>query len=315
MKGIMFEMNWVEFSIKTTGQAVEAVSEILNRFGANGVAINDPNDLKNNEQLSWDYIDESLRTTEESIQIKAYYPEHEDTQLKIEEIRSAILNIREYIDIGEALIEIKTVCDEDWANEWKKHYKPFKIGSRITIKPSWEHIPEEDEGIIVELDPGMAFGTGTHESTRMCLELLDKYIQEGDEVLDIGCGSGILSVAAAKLGASKVFAIDIDPVAVRVTQENIEKNNIMHLVKAQKSVLEEIEVHNYDIIVANIVADVIISISKEIKPFLKTKSVYIVSGIIKDRALEVKNKFEEEGLKIIEEKSDGEWLAMAVTLK
>lgn len=309
-------MNWIEFSIKTTGQAIEAVSEILNRFGANGVAINDPNDLKDSELTSWDYIDESLKTEEEFVQIKAYYPdEGEAAKLKIEDIQKTILSIKDYIDLGEAKIETKIVCDEDWANEWKKHYKPFKIGDRILIKPSWENVNKEAQDIIIELDPGMAFGTGTHESTRMCLELLDKYMKKGYEVLDVGCGSGILSITAAKLDASKVLAIDIDSVAVKTSQDNAASNSITHLVEVRKSVIEEIQVQKYNIVVANIIADVIISISNTVKLFLKDQGIFIVSGIIKDRAIDVKSKLSEMGFEIVEEKSDGEWVAIAVRLR
>lgn len=306
-------MNWIEISIKTTGEAVEAIADMLTGFGANGVAIVDPADIiiKDDQSIVWDYIDENLTNSDDSVHIKAYYPDNQTVNQTIENIKSSIENIKNFLDVGECLIEIKTVCDQDWENEWKKYYKPLRVGNRILIKPTWESAEISENDIVVELDPGMAFGTGTHESTRMCIELLENYVSKGNTLLDVGCGSGILSIISAKLGCSRVLGIDLDPVAVKVAEENISVNNVEHVVTAKKAVIEDLEVQAFDVVVANIIADVIINISEKVKQFLVDEGVFIVSGIIKDRANQVRTKFSEEGLEIIQEINQGEWVAMA----
>ncbi len=306
-------MNWIEISIKTTGEAVEAIADMLTGFGANGVAIVDPADIiiKDNQSIVWDYIDENLTNSDDSVHIKAYYPDNQTINQTIENIKSSIENIKNFLDVGECLIEIKTVCDQDWENEWKKYYKPLRVGQRILIKPTWESAEISENDIVVELDPGMAFGTGTHESTRMCIELLENYVSKGNTLLDVGCGSGILSIIGAKLGCSRVLGIDPDPVAVKVAEENILINNVEHIVTVKKAVIEELEVQAFDVVVANIIADVIINISDKVKQFLIGEGVFIVSGIIKDRAEHVRIKLSVEGFKITQEIYQGEWVAMA----
>ena len=219
-------------------------------------------------------------------------------------------NIKNYLDAGQCLIQFKKVNEQDWENEWKKYYKPLRIGEKILIMPSWENTEIKDGDVVIVLDPGMAFGTGTHETTKMCIELLEKHCQERKSMLDIGCGSGILSIVAAKLGFNYVLGIDIDPVAVKVAEENALRNKVEQIVMYKQIIIQNIEIKKYNVVVANIVADVIIDITPTVKGYLSDDGLYIISGIIKDRLNDVKSKLIEENFKIVEEVIMGEWVAM-----
>ncbi len=307
-------MDWIEVTVKTTGEAVEAVADILLSFGAGGVAIDDPGDiiLKDNRLAVWDYIDQSLLKEDCSVYVKAYFPEDRKADTIVDQIKSSVHNLKQYVDTGEGAITLKKVNDRDWENEWKNYYKPMRIGKNILIKPTWEKTEVGKDDVLIELDPGMAFGTGTHESTRMCIELMENYLKPGQELLDIGCGSGILSITAAKLGCMKVLGIDIDPVAVKVSHENIGINKVEGIVNVREAVLDDLECKEFDMVVANIVADVIIDISGRVRQFLTKDGIYIVSGIIRDRAEEVRENLTNCGFRMVEEKSSGEWVAMAL---
>jgi len=305
-------MKWLEISIKINSNAVDTISEILSRFGANGVSIEDKlNFQKDFEEINWDYIDESILTDDGTAWVRAYYQEGTDKDETLRNIDEAVKEARKYLEIGEYSIETKYVNEEDWQNEWKKYYKPIRVGKSIVIKPSWEDVKIKDEEIVVELDPGMAFGTGTHESTRMCMEFLERYIQNGNKLLDIGCGSGILSILGAKLGCSKILGIDIDPLSIKTSLENFKINRVENIAFAQKSIIEDLNVEKYDVIVANIVADVIINISPKVKDFLKENGMFIVSGIINERKEQVEKTIIDNGFKILEISNMGEWVAIA----
>jgi ribosomal protein L11 methyltransferase len=202
------------------------------------------------------------------------------------------------------------VDEEDWQNEWKKYYKPLKIGKSIVIKPSWETYENKGQEIVVEIDPGMAFGTGTHESTKMCIEFLEKHIKNGNKLLDIGCGSGILSIIGAKLGCSKVLGIDIDNLAVKTSLENFRLNNVQIIANSQNVTIDELKEEKYDVVTANIVADVIIYISGKIDKFINPNGLFIVSGVIKDRKEDVISAMTENGFEIVETSNMGEWVAI-----
>ncbi|WZL74625.1 50S ribosomal protein L11 methyltransferase [Clostridiaceae bacterium 35-E11] len=307
-------MKWIEVKIKTTTEAVEAVANILYDVGVGGVAIEDPNDsiFKEKEEGDWDYVDESiLKNGYEGAIIKGYLPESEDLLDKIELIKQNVEKIPLYnLDKGLGEVTTTEVYEEDWANAWKKYYKPKKIGDRIVIKPSWEVYQAKSNEIIVELDPGMAFGTGTHETTMMCVQNLEKYIKKDSIVFDIGCGSGILSIVSAKLGAHQVIGVDLDEVAVKVSRQNVLDNQVENIVDIKHGNLMDTIDHQADIIVANIIADVIIYLASYINKFVKKDGVFIASGIILEKIDEVVDALKKNDMRIIDIQKKGEWSAI-----
>ncbi|WP_213975198.1 50S ribosomal protein L11 methyltransferase [Tepidanaerobacter acetatoxydans] len=308
-------MNWVEIKVKTTTEAIEAVSNIFYEAGVAGVVIEDPKIyLRSHDPDEWDYLDIPEGLDFEVAQVTGYLIEDSSLAERTQAIRDRISELPSYgLDIGKGEVVLTTISETDWSSAWKKYYKPTHIGKNIVIKPSWEvYKPERDE-VVVELDPGMAFGTGTHETTMLCLEILEKYIKKDITVIDVGCGSGILSIASGKLGAKQVLAIDRDENAVRIARENIKRNNLETCVRAIKG--DKLQNINFkaDIIVANIIADVIIDLSKDVALCLKDNGVFIASGIIKDRKLSVIEALEKNGFDLIEQFEKGEWVALVST--
>lgn len=307
-------MKWYEVKIKTTSEKVDDICDILYDVGVGGVAIEDPKDIMNNmkEETSWDYLDiNSLNIDHESAVVKGYLPESEDFQDKAEFIKQRVNNIdtegeKKVVD----QIAIGEVYEEDWANSWKKYYKPKKIGQRVVVKPTWEEYRPDEGEEIVELDPGMAFGTGTHETTTMCTRLLETYVKDESTVYDIGCGSGILSIVAAKLGAKEVTGVDIDEVAYKVSKSNVELNSVEDIVEIKHGNLMDVINGRADIVVANIIAEIIKLLSKDIGKFMKEEAKFIASGIILDKVDEVTQELEKNGLRIINIERLGEWAAI-----
>ncbi len=313
-------MNWIEVTIKTTTEAVEAITNILDNERTGGVVIEDPKDFlfqKKNE-LDWDYVEEEVfnKSGQDGVLIKTYISEERNVMEVIENIKQKVLGLKEFgIDIGEGSVSLGQVREEDWANEWKKYYKPTKVGQKIVVKPTWEEYEEQDGDLIIELDPGMAFGTGTHETTSMCIRELEKYVDETKRVFDIGCGSGILAIAAAKLGAKEVVAGDLDEVAVKVSKENCEENNVSDKVIVKHGSLFEVVEGKADVIVANIIADIIKILAKDVSEFLTEDGVFISSGIILAKIDEVVEALEQNGFEIVEIIKLGEWSAIVSKLK
>lgn len=307
-------MKWAEVTIKTTTEAVEAITNILYEQNVGGVSIEDPKDFKfqKKHDYDWDFVEEEIfNSGYEGVIIKTYITEERDVSDDIKLIKEKIDGLKEFgIDIGEAIVELSQVDEEDWANEWKNYYKPTKIGEKIVVKPTWEEYEAEDTDLIIELDPGMAFGTGTHETTSMCIRELEKYVKPESKIFDIGCGSGILAIAAAKLGAKNVLAVDLDEVAVKVSKENIELNKVEGSVNALHGNLMEVVNDKADIVVANIIADIIKILAKDIKQFMKDEAVFISSGIIHAKVDEVKEALTQNGLEIVHVESLGEWNAI-----
>ncbi|NMB09009.1 MAG: 50S ribosomal protein L11 methyltransferase [Tissierellia bacterium] len=307
-------MTWVEVQIKTNAEFEEMVTNIMYDLGVTGLAIEDPRDILEFEQSKedWDYIEPDLFNLEsDSIVIKAYFPEGEDLADKIELVRENIeINpIKEY---GKSLGEVTTleVYEKDWAEAWKKYYKPTKVGENIVIKPTWEEYEKAKDEIIIELDPGMAFGTGTHETTILCIRALEKYVKENSIVYDIGTGSGILSIAAAKLGAKKVVAVDLDQVCVRVANENIKINKVDSIVEVKKGNLFDVIDSKADLIVSNIIAEVILDMINSLRDYLFDEGIFIASGIINEKVEMVKEALIENGFKILEINKMEEWASI-----
>ncbi len=313
-------MKWIEVTIKTTTEAVEAITNILDDLRTGGVMIEDPKDFffqKKNE-LDWDYVEEEVfnKRNSEGVLIKTYISEERNVMELVETIKQKVSALTGFgIDIGEGSVSLGQVNEEDWANEWKKYYKPTKIGEKLVVKPTWEDYEVQDGDLVIELDPGMAFGTGTHETTTMCMRELEKYVREDSKVFDIGCGSGILAIAAAKLGAKDVIAVDLDEVAVKVAAENVAHNNVEDSVKVLHGNLIDVVDDKADVVVANIIADIIKILAKDVHSCMKEDAVFISSGIIHAKVDEVKESLIENGFEIVEVKTLGEWNAIVAKLK
>ncbi len=309
-------MKWIEVKIITTPVASEAVVAVMYEMGISGLSIEDPRDLLEHDRkpTDWDYIEEGLKNVDPNkVIIKAYLSENVNYNEKIAVLKEKIDSIAKYIDIGNGEVHISEVFEEDWATNWKQFYKPVKVGNKVVIKPTWEKYQCKDSNnVIIEMDPGMVFGTGTHETTKMCIQLLEEYVNIDMDILDVGCGSGILGITALKLGVNRCVSVDIDVDAVKVTMENAEMNHVAEKIIAKEGDLLDVVSGEFNIIVANIIADAIISLSSVIKPYLKKDGIFIASGIIKDRYEEVKEKLLVDGFVIKKELFMGEWVAVAV---
>ncbi len=260
-----------------------------------------------------DLIDESILNADKTIaSVSVYVPADVGVADSL-----AFLKERFETNKIDARIDIIGVCESDWANAWKAYYKPIKIGERMVIVPAWEKYDAKDGEIIVRMDPGMAFGTGSHETTRLVIGLLERYVKSGERVLDVGCGSGILAICASKLGAGLCRAYDIDPVAVKVARENIKDSGQKNITCDQSDLLRQVDIHDggYDIICANIVADIIIRMTPDVARYLNDEGVLLASGIILERAGDVISCFEANGFEIVETVEDNGWCALAVKKK
>lgn len=313
-------MNWNEIKITTIADAVEAISYELMDLDIQGIEIMDPKEylMRDQEDTEWDYIEESLLKNIDSDQVvmKCYLSEDENLDHYLAEISRRLDSVKEFLPIGEGLIEVKKVKEEQWAHNWKKYFKPFRIGDNIVIKPTWETYDGlKEDDILIEIDPGMAFGTGTHETTSLCVEMIEKYLAETDRVIDIGCGTGILSIAAAKLGAKDIVGVDIDENAVRAAKENVVQNQVSTYVDILLGNLLDLLDGEAELIVANIMADVIINMADIVPQFLKRDGKFIASGIILDKKDAVKEALSHVGLIFVEEKIKGEWAVLVYTKK
>lgn len=306
-------MKWTEVRVVTTAEASDAVSEMLTSIGAGGVAIEDPNEIRRQIEShdSLDYADqEFMDSLGTEVTIKAYFNQESTPEELSALIREKLRFISEFLDIGRGYAGYSLVDDEDWSTAWKKYYKPFHISDSVVIKPSWEVYDRQAGEIVVELDPGMAFGTGTHETTRLCSQLLEKYVKKGDTVIDVGCGTGILSIIAVKLGAEKATAIDIDDVAARVTRENCDINGVSNSIEVRKGVLSDLEPFKADIVVANIIADVVIKLAEPMPRYLKKGGLLLTSGIIRERREDVVRTYTGLGFETVQIDEMGEWVAI-----
>ncbi|KMT21644.1 50S ribosomal protein L11 methyltransferase [Clostridium cylindrosporum] len=305
---------WFEVKVITKSEAIEPISGIFYGLDVKGVAIEDPEDIniKQKDKLSWDFADVNIfEFGADAAVVKGYFNENEKIDEIIKYIEEKIDLIKEMgIDVGRGIVTTSDVFEEDWATSWKKYYKPLRIGNKILIKPIWEDVEVKETDLVVELDPGMAFGTGTHETTSMCVELLEKYITESDRVFDIGTGSGILSIVSSKLGAKEVVGVDLDEVAVASAKENVAFNKISNVEVLHGDLVDVIE-GKANIVVANIIAEVVVYLTSIIKPFIDKDGYFITSGIIRERKEDVLNALDKEGFKVIEITEKGEWVAIA----
>ncbi|AGK54978.1 50S ribosomal protein L11 methyltransferase [Bacillus sp. 1NLA3E] len=307
-------MKWSELSIHTTNEAIEPISNILHEAGASGVVIEDPFELSKErvDRFGEIYQLNPDDYPEEGVIIKAYIPINSFLGETVEEIKDAINNLILFnIDIGKNNVTISEVNEEEWATAWKKYYNPVKISERFTIVPTWEnYTPVGSDELIIELDPGMAFGTGTHPTTVMCVQSLESTIKSGDNVIDVGTGTGVLSIAAALLGAEKVTALDLDEVAVQSASLNIKLNKVKDFVTvAQNNLLDGI-VGPVDIVVANILAEVILRFTDDVARVVKKGGYFIASGIIQQKKEQVKDGIINAGFTIEETLVMEDWVAI-----
>lgn len=304
------EGTWIEVKVLTTSEAVEPISGIFYTLDCKGVSIEDPNDILGREQgpLTWDFADINvLEHKGEYAVVKGYFSDEDNIDEVVTYVKEKVKEIKDMgFDIGRGEVLVEKTHEEDWANNWKKYYKPSKVGEKIVVKPIWEEYEKKDDELVVELDPGMAFGTGDHETTRMCIQALEKYVEKDSTVFDVGTGSGILAIAAAKLGAKKAVGVDLDPVAVESAKENVSYNNLDNIEVLYGNLVEVIE-GKADIVVANIIAEIICILIDDVKRVLKQGGMFITSGIIHERVKMVTDKLEESGFEVIKVNKDGEW--------
>lgn len=332
-------MQWLEFSIETTHEAAEVITDFLSSLGADGVQVEDAEEIKEilSAPDSLTYADDDFMNNLDTIvHIKAYFARFEQgvrrnidismtaddlyddapktyvSEASIEQtIRERLAEIKEFLDIGDGYKGYRAIEEDDWSDGWKKYYETLHLTDRLVINPSWIDYEADEGEIVIELDPGSAFGTGTHETTALCASILDRILEPKHSVLDLGTGSGILAIIASKLGCRDVEAIDIDQMAVEVALANASINQADILCHAGE--LKDAKKEKYDVIVANIIADIIISLASEFPVYMHENSTLIVSGIINDKAKAVKDCLISAGLKLAEEHDSNDWHAMVWT--
>ncbi|MBR6185088.1 MAG: 50S ribosomal protein L11 methyltransferase [Clostridia bacterium] len=304
-------MDYTEVTVSTTTQGAEIISDILMRLGASGTQILDRSDLPDPSKptANWELMDQSvIDAMPVDVQVKAWFDEAG--------LNKIIGSLREQLSflqgqgLGTLEVSLQGVKEEDWAENWKQYYKPFRLGRHMVVKPTWEPWDTQADDLIIEIDPGMAFGTGTHETTAMCVGLIEKYYQ-GGSLLDVGTGSGILAIAAARLGAKDIVAVDIDPDAVRVAKENVAHNGLSDAIDVRRGDLLQGLDRSFDFAVANILAPVICLLAAPLKAHLAPGGRFLCSGVIDEAEEEVTKALLDAGYAIDEIRHKGDWVAYA----
>lgn len=306
-------MEWSEVEIHTLNEAVESVANQLTEYGASGVSITDAIDFhrEREDKFGEIYALNAADYPEDGVVIKAYFLKTDEFMAQLAEMEQTIRNLKQFdIALGNLSFQVNDVNDDDWATAWKKYYHPVQITEQITVAPTWENYQGRENEIVIELDPGMAFGTGTHPTTQLCMRALESYLKKNDSVIDVGTGSGVLSILSAKLGAEKVLAMDLDEVAVRAAEENINQNHVEAIVTLRQNNLLDGVFERVDVIVANILAEVILLFPEDVYNTLKPGGLFIASGIIAEKAEAVREAICAAGLTVLTTEVQGDWVAV-----
>lgn len=310
-------MDWMEIRVLTTTQAADLISEMLMEAGSEGTMIEDKNDVAANQRPEgqWDIIDEAIaERIGEDVKVTGYYPVDERLGDVIAHIRSElnrIANLKLDMPLGKLEMQTQSLANEDWAESWKKCFKPIRLGEHIVIRPGWTQYDAQPGDKVIEIDPGLAFGTGTHETTGMCAALIEKYVRPGQRVIDIGTGTGILAIAAAHMGAREVLATDLDAVAVRVAAQNARINGFGEVITARCGDLLDVVDVSGDVVIANIIADVIVMLARPVRERIVDGGVFICSGIAVERREDVRRALLDADYELLDEPVKGEWAAFA----
>ncbi|MCI8520812.1 MAG: 50S ribosomal protein L11 methyltransferase [Clostridia bacterium] len=318
-------MNWIKVSVFTTSEGIEPVSGRLYQLGISGLEIEDEQDFKdfleNNKQY-WDYVDEELvKKMEGETKVKTYVSDDTEGRELLIAIKSTLSELKQLDannEFGRLEIELDNMTEQDWANNWRQYFHQMEIGEKVMIKPEWEELNKPTDRVVFNIEPGMSFGTGSHYTTQLCIESLEKYITQRVKMLDLGCGSGILSIISLLLGADMAVAVDIDPNAVDTAYQNADRNGVDRSkykvlsgnVLTDSDIQAEISKNKYEVVAANIVADVIIGLAPKAKEYMAENGVFITSGIISDRLDDVKNALYENGFNIVSINQRKDWVSI-----
>ncbi len=290
-------MRWLELTSRVDAEAVEAVSEVFSRVATAGVAV-EPDLIAGSDDGY---------TTGPNATVRAYIPLDESASLKTAQVEESLWHLRAIWPVGD--LKTQEIADEDWAHAWKAHYSTFRIGDRLVIRPSWLAYEEQPGDVVVSIDPGIAFGTGLHPTTRRCLEVLEDVVKRGDRILDVGTGSGILSLAALGLGASESVAVDVDPIAVAAARANVELCGLSERIRVLEGSVDVVTDRQFDVVVANIIARVILQLAPDLVAHARPSGTLVLAGIFADRAAEVQAELARLGV-FLQAFVDGDWVAL-----
>lgn len=310
-------MKWCEISIQTSHEAVELIAEIFRDLGASGVVIEDP-ELVNDYITSgkWDYTDIPIAKETEVVVEKAYLPVNGELEGRIQTLQQEIKALESRgVNTAPAVLTTAELQDEDWSDTWKQYFHTEKPGERVVIKPTWEEYEPKNDEVVIELDPGAAFGTGTHATTSMCIRQLEKLVKPGMTVFDVGTGSGILSIISAKLGAKNIQAVDYDDSVLKIVEENLEQNNVQDIISVAQSDLMQNVHGKAELVIANIIADIIIRLFDQLDEHLEQGGTLLTSGIIEDRIEDVLAAAEAHGYGVVERLENKGWACITFKRK
>ena len=310
-------MKWCEISIQTSHEAVELIAEIFRDLGASGVVIEDP-ELVNDYITSgkWDYTDIPIAKETEVVVEKAYLPVNGELEGRIQTLQQEIKTLASLgVNTAPAVLTTAELQDEDWSDTWKQYFHTEKPGERVVIKPTWEEYAPQGDEVVIELDPGAAFGTGTHATTSMCIRQLEKLVKPGMTVFDVGTGSGILSIISAKLGAKNIQAVDYDDSVLKIVEENLEQNNVQDIISVAQSDLMQNVHGKAGLVIANIIADIIIRLFDQLDEHLEKGGTLLTSGIIEDRIEDVLAAAEKHGYGVVERLENKGWACITFKRK